>query len=34
MTTRYDMETGQIIPIKYRAGFIDRKLKINANIKE
>ncbi|MGS5450251.1 hypothetical protein ACVD45_03720 [Staphylococcus aureus] len=34
MTTRYDMETGQIIPIKYRAGFIDRKLKkINANIK-
>lgn len=27
MTSRYDMETGKIIPIEKRVGFIDRKLK-------
>ncbi|WP_180165080.1 restriction endonuclease [Acinetobacter sp. YH12049] len=26
MTTRYDMETGEIIPISERVGFVDRKL--------
>lgn len=33
MATRYDMETGEIIPITERVGFVDRKLKrINAEI--
>lgn len=33
MATRYDMETGEIIPITKRVGFVDRKLKrINEEI--
>ncbi|MDO4671213.1 MAG: restriction endonuclease [Aerococcus sp.] len=33
MATRYDMETGEIIPLDERVGFVDRKLKrINAEI--
>jgi hypothetical protein len=27
MATRYDMETGEIVPLNERAGFVDRKLK-------
>lgn len=33
MATRYDMATGEAIPLAERVGFVDRKLKrINANI--
>lgn len=33
MTTRYDMETGELIPLSQRQGFVDRKLaKINAQV--
>ncbi|WP_416353791.1 restriction endonuclease [Agrilactobacillus fermenti] len=35
MATRYDMETGEIIPFTERVGFIDRKLKrINAEVED
>lgn len=35
MTTRYDMETGEIIPFTERVGFVDRKLKrINAEVED
>ncbi len=35
MATRYDMETGVIIPLPERAGFVDRKLaRINTEIKD
>ncbi|WP_235943593.1 restriction endonuclease [Acinetobacter terrestris] len=35
MATRYDMETGEIIPLVERVGFVDRKLKrINAEIND
>lgn len=35
MATRYDMETGNIVPLKDRAGFIDRKLKrINCEVND
>jgi len=35
MTTRYDMETGEIIPLAQRVGFLDRKLsRINAHIND
>lgn len=33
MATRYDMETGEIVPLDKRVGFVDRKLKrINAEV--
>ncbi|MDR2387005.1 MAG: Eco57I restriction-modification methylase domain-containing protein [Deltaproteobacteria bacterium] len=33
MTTRYDMETGQLVPIAERVGFVDRKLeRINKEV--
>ena len=33
MATRYDMETGEVIPIPERVGFVDRKLaRINAEV--
>jgi len=33
MATRYDMETGEIVPLTKRVGFVDRKLKrINAEV--
>jgi hypothetical protein len=33
MATRYDMGTGEIIPLAERVGFIDRKLsRINAEV--
>jgi len=33
MTTRYDMEKGELIPLSQRQGFVDRKLaKINAQV--
>lgn len=33
MATRYDMETGELIPLRQRQGFVDRKLaKINAKV--
>lgn len=33
MVTRYDMNSGQMIPLQKRVGFVDRKLKrINAEI--
>lgn len=33
MATRYDVETGEIVPLTKRAGFVDRKLKrINAEV--
>ncbi|MHB9953053.1 restriction endonuclease [Ligilactobacillus murinus] len=35
MTTRYDMETGDIIPFEERVGFVDRKLKrINSEVED
>ncbi|MCX2962307.1 restriction endonuclease [Rodentibacter caecimuris] len=35
MTTRYDMETGKIIPLRSRVGFVDRKLsRINKDIQD
>jgi len=35
MATRYDMETGEIVPIAERVGFVDRKLKrINIEIND
>lgn len=35
MATRYDMETGKLIPLVERVGFVDRKLaKINAHIQD
>jgi hypothetical protein len=35
MATRYDMETGEIVPIAERVGFVDRKLaRINAEISD
>ncbi len=35
MATRYDMETGQIVPLFERVGFVDRKLKrINVEIND
>ena len=35
MTTRYEMETGDIIPLNERVGFVDRKLKrINAEVSD
>lgn len=35
MATRYDMETGEIIPIKKRVGFVDRKLtRINNEVSD
>ncbi len=33
MVTRYDMETGELIPLSHRVGFVDRKLaRINSQI--
>lgn len=33
MATRYDVETGEIVPLTKRVGFVDRKLKrINAEV--
>ncbi|EQA5374237.1 restriction endonuclease [Enterococcus faecalis] len=35
MATRYDMETGEVIPLDERVGFVDRKLKrINAEVED
>jgi len=35
MATRYDMETGNILPLSERVGFVDRKLsRINAEVDE
>lgn len=35
MATRYDMETGEIVPLDERVGFVDRKLKrINAEVED
>lgn len=35
MATRYDMETGEVIPLDDRVGFVDRKLKrINQEVKD
>ena len=35
MATRYDMETGDIVPLSERVGFVDRKLsRINAEVDE
>lgn len=35
MATRYDMETGEIVPINERVGFVDRKLaRINAEVSD
>lgn len=35
MASRYDMETGEIIPLTERVGFVDRKLKrINAEVED
>lgn len=35
MATRYDMETGKLIPLAERCGFVDRKLaRINAEVKD
>ena len=35
MVTRYDMETGEVIPLMDRVGFIDRKLsRINAEVED
>lgn len=35
MTTRYDMETGELIPVSKRVGFLDRKLsRINSSVDE
>lgn len=35
MASRYDMETGDIIPVSERVGFVDRKLKrINAEVED
>jgi hypothetical protein len=35
MATRYDMETGEIVPIAERVGFVDRKLaRINAEVSD
>lgn len=35
MTTRYDIKTGEIIPLAERVGFVDRKLKrINTKVKD
>lgn len=35
MATRYDMETGNIVPLSERVGFVDRKLsRINAEVDE
>lgn len=35
MATRYDMETGNILPLSERVGFVDRKLaRINAHVDE
>ena len=35
MATRYDMETGEIVPLNERVGFVDRKLKrINAEVED
>ncbi|MGI6495269.1 MAG: restriction endonuclease [Kiritimatiellia bacterium] len=35
MATRYDMETGELVPLAERCGFVDRKLaRINAEVKD
>lgn len=35
MATRYDMETGEIIPLAERVGFVDRKLqRLNAEVND
>lgn len=35
MVSRYEMETGELIPIKERVGFVDRKLKqINKEVSD
>src|SRR5699024_1322542 len=35
MATRYDMETGELVPINERVGFVDRKLaRINAEVSD
>ena len=35
MATRYDMETGKLVPLAERCGFVDRKLaRINAEVKD